>query len=311
MNIGFIGLGLMGSGMASNILKAGYPLTVYDVRRQAAKPFVDAGASWADTPKAVAKASDVIFTSLPGPQEVEVVALGTNGIIEGISSGAVYIDLTSNSPTLVRRVYDKFKERGARVMDAPVSGGPAGARTGTLALMVGGDEEVFQQYKPVLNAIGDKITYAGTIGSGSICKLMHNCVFYGAQTVIAECLTLGVKAGVNPRVLCRVLRDGSYGQGNLLNRVLPDTYFRGHFEPPQFALRLAFKDVALATSLGRELNVPMAMSNLTLQEMMTAVNKGWGDRDSRSTMLLQEERAGVEVRIPETEIEEEVKKYKK
>ncbi|MFH1381388.1 MAG: NAD(P)-dependent oxidoreductase [Chloroflexota bacterium] len=311
MNIGFIGLGVMGSGMADNLLKAGYHLTVNDVRREAAKPFLDAGAVWADTPEAVAKASDVIFTSLPGPVEVEAVALGKSGIIEGIRPGAVYIDLTSNSPTLVRRVYEKFKEKGARMMDAPVSGGPAGAKAGTLALMVGGDEEIFQQYLPVLKAIGDKITYTGAIGCGSICKLMHNCVFYGAQAVIAECLTLGVKAGVNPRTLWRTLRDGAYGQGNLLNRVLPDTLFRGRFEPPQFALRLAFKDVSLATSLGRELNVPMAMSNLALQEMMTAVNKGWGDKDSRSAMMVQEERAGVEVRIPEAELEEEARKNKK
>jgi len=131
------------------------------------------------------------------------------------------------------------------------------------------------------------------------------------MTIIAECLTMGVKAGVDPMVLWRVLRDGAYGQGNFLKRTLPNVYFRGHFEPPQFALRLAYKDLALVTSLGRELNVPMAMSNLTLQEIMTAMNKGWGDRDSRSIMLLQEERAGVEVRIPEAEIEEEVKKNKK
>ncbi len=306
MDIGFIGLGSMGSGVASNILKAGYTLTVYDLRREAAKTLVDAGACWADSPKAVAEASDIIFTSLPGPQEVEAVALGEGGIIEGIRPGGVYIDLSSSSPTLARRIYDKFKERGADVMDVPVSGRPTGARTGKLTLMVGGDEDVFQRCQPVLKAIGDKMTYTGKVGNGSICKLMHNCINYGLQTIVAECLTLGVKAGVEPKALWRILRDGGMGQGLMFHRILPEIVFRGNFEPPQFALHLALKDVALATSLGREYDVPMAVANLTLQELMAAMNRGWGDKDSRIAMLLQEERAGgIEVRIPESEIEEE------
>ena len=312
MDIGFIGLGIMGSGMASNILKAGYPLTVYDLKREAARPLVDKGASWADSPKAVAEASDVVLTSLPGPQQVEEVALGENGIIEGIRPGGVYIDLSSSSPTLERRIYDKFKEKGAHVMDVPVSGGPAGAQSGKLTLMVGGDEEVFQRCQPVLKAIGNRITYTGKIGNGSICKLMHNCIGYGLQTIVAECLTLGVKAGVEPKALWRVLRDGATGQGLFFHSALPDIVFQGHFDPPHFALRLAFKDVALATSLGREYDVPMALASLTLQEMMAAMNRGWGDRDSRVAMLLQEERAGgVEVRMSPAEIDEELKNIKR
>jgi 3-hydroxyisobutyrate dehydrogenase-like beta-hydroxyacid dehydrogenase len=306
MKIGFIGLGIMGSRMASNLLKAGHSLTVFDLRDEAIKTLVDLGATRADTPKAVAEVSDVIFTSLPGPPEVEQVALGEAGLIEGIRPGSIYIDLTSSSPTLIRRIYDRFKEKGAHVMDVPVSGGAAGAQAGTLTLMVGGDEEVFQQCKPVLGVIGDKITYTGKIGCGSICKLMHNCIGYGLQTIVAECLTLGVKAGVDPMSLWRVLRDGGTGQGIMFHKVMPDIVLRGHFDPPHFALRLAFKDVSLATSLGRELDVPMAMANLTLQEMMSAINRGWGDKDSRVVMLLQEERAGgIEVRIPEAQLNEE------
>jgi 3-hydroxyisobutyrate dehydrogenase-like beta-hydroxyacid dehydrogenase len=311
MNIGFIGIGVMGSGMANNILKAGHKLTVFDLKREAAKPLLEAGASWAETPRALAESSEATFTSLPGPPEVETVALGPSGILEGIRPDTVYIDLTSNSPTVVRRIYDKFREKGAYVMDAPVSGGPAAARTGKLALMAGGDKEVFQKYLPLLRVLGDKITYTGGIGNGSICKLMHNCTLYSLQAVVAECLTLGVKAGVEPMALWRVLRDGAVGQGVLFQRSLPDTYFKGRFEPPNFALKLAFKDVSLATSLGREYNVPMALSNLALQEMMSAMNRGWGNKDSRSAMLLQEERAGgIEVRIPETEIVEEMNRNK-
>jgi 3-hydroxyisobutyrate dehydrogenase-like beta-hydroxyacid dehydrogenase len=309
MNIGFIGVGVMGSGMANNILKAGHKLIVYDLRREAAQHLLDGGASWANNPKSVAELSEAIFTSLPGPPEVEFAALGQNGILEGIRPGAAYIDLSSNSPTVVRNIYNRFQEKGAEMMDVPVSGGPAAAKAGKLALMVGGKEKVFQKYLPLLKIIGDKITYAGGIGNGSICKLMHNCTLYSLQAVVAECLTLGVKAGVDPMSLWRVLRDGSVGQGVLFQRSLPDTYFRGRFEPPNFALKLAFKDISLATSLGREYNVPMPLSNLALQEIISAMNRGWGDKDSRSAMLLQEERAGgIQVRIPDSEIDDEQRK---
>jgi 3-hydroxyisobutyrate dehydrogenase-like beta-hydroxyacid dehydrogenase len=312
IKIGLIGLGNMGNGMANNLLKAGYPLTIFDLRSEAVKPFVDSGATKADSPKAVAEASEVILTSLPGPPEVEAVALGKDGIIEGIHPGSIYIDLTSNSPTLIRRIYDRFKEKGAHVMDVPVSGGPTGAKTGTLTMMVGGDEEVFQKSLPLLKCLGDKITYTGKIGCGSICKLMHNCIGYGLQTITAECLTLGVKAGVDPMSLWRILRDGGTGQGVMFRGLLPSVVLKGRFDPPHFALQLAFKDVSLATQLGREYNVPMAMASLTLQEMTSAMNRGWGNRDSRATMLLQEERAGnIEVRAPEAEIDEELKKMKK
>jgi 3-hydroxyisobutyrate dehydrogenase-like beta-hydroxyacid dehydrogenase len=307
MNIGFIGLGNMGSGMALNILKAGYTLTVYDVKQELIIPIQEAGAFQANNPKAVAQESEIVFTSLPGPVEVEAVALGEGGLIEGLRPGMVYIDLSSSSPTLARRIYDRFKEKGASVMDIPVSGGVTGAKSGKLTMMVGGDEDVFQKCFPVLKSFGDKITYTGKIGCGSICKLMHNCIGYGLQTIVAECLTLGVKAGVEPMALWRILRDGGTGQGVMFHRVMPDIVLRGHFDPPHFALRLAFKDVNLATSLGREFEVPMPMANLALQEMMSALNRGWGDRDSRVTMLLQEERAGnIEVRIPEAQLNEEL-----
>ena len=306
MKIGFIGLGNMGGGMAANILAAGYPLTVNDLRPETAETLLKEGATWADTPRQMAEANDVILTSLPGPEEVEAVITGEDGIMDGIRAGCVLIDLSTNSPSMVRHLYSMFKEKRAHVLDAPVSGGVAGAKTGKLAVMVGGDEAVFQRCKPILDAIGDQVSYTGDIGCGSVCKLMHNCLLYGMQAIMAECFTLGVKAGVKPEALWKAIRGGAVGRSVYLNRVLPDTYFRGHFDPPNFELRLAFKDVSLATSLAREFEVPMAMGNLTLQEMMSAMNRGWGNRDSRSAMLLQEERAGgVEVRIPDEKIDEE------
>ncbi|MFC1982957.1 NAD(P)-dependent oxidoreductase [Chloroflexota bacterium] len=300
MKIGFIGLGNMGHGMAANLLKAGHTLTVSDARREAAKTLLEDGATWADTPKAVAEASELAFTSLPGPPEVQEVVLGKNGILEGFKSGGIYIDLTTSSPVLARHIYHTLKEKGIHMMDAPVSGGPVAANTGKLTLMIGGDEEVFQQCKPLFDVLGDSVNYTGSIGSGTICKLMHNCVLYGLQTILAECLTLGVKAGAEPKALWQTIRDGVVGRGILLKRALPSTYLKGKFEPPSFALRLAFKDLTLATSLGREFDTPMAMAGITVNELMAAMNRGWGDKDSRVAMLLQEERCGgIEVRIPD------------
>ena len=201
MNIGFIGLGNMGGGMAANVLRAGHDLTVHDLRREAATPLLESGAAWADTPAELAAACDIVLTSLPGPREVEAITLGEGGILEGSTEGSVYIDLSTSSPTLIRSIAEDFAAKGISVLDAPVSGGPVGARTGRLAVMVGGDREVYERVKPALDAIGDKVSYIGPIGSGSIAKLMHNCIGYGLQTIVAECLTLGVKAGVDPQPL--------------------------------------------------------------------------------------------------------------
>ena len=302
MRIGFIGLGIMGGRMAATILEAGHDLVVCDLRREAAIPLLEAGASWGDSPKRVTESTELVFTSLPGPPQVEAVALGEDGIVEGVRPGGIYVDLSSNSPSLIRRIHSIFKERGADVLDAPVSGGKEGARTGKLTLMVGGDEEVFRRAKPILDVLGDKVNYTGGIGSGSICKLMHNCISYGFQTIIAECFTLGVKAGVEPQTLWRAVTEGAINNGGFLRNILPETYLHGHFDPPRFALQLAFKDVDLATSLGREYNVPMPVANLTLLELMSAMNRGWADKDARISMLLQEERAGgIAVRLPEKE----------
>ena len=298
MNIGFIGLGNMGGGMAANVLRAGHDLTVHDLRREAATPLLENGASWADTPAEVAAASDVVLTSLPGPREVEAIALGEDGVLTGSTSGKVYIDLSTSSPTLIRSIAEDFAAKGVSVLDAPVSGGPVGARTGRLAVMVGGDREVYERVKPALDAIGDKVSYIGPIGSGSIAKLMHNCIGYGLQTIVAECLTLGVKAGVDPEPLFEAISNGSVGRGSSFANTYPNTFLAGNFDPPSFALRLAHKDVSLALELAREYGVPMSVGNIAHQELTSALNRGWADLDSRVAMKLQEERAGnVEVRI--------------
>ena len=306
MKIGFIGLGTMGASMALNVRSAGYELVVNDLRRETAAPHLAAGCVWADSARRVAEASDVIFTSLPGPKEVEAIATAEDGLLGGMRRGATWFDLSTNSPTLVRRLHERFAASGIAMLDAPVSGGPAGAKSRKLALWVGGARAEFDRHKAVLDAIGDQASYIGPIGAGSIAKLVHNCAGYAIQTALAEVFTLGVKAGVEPLALWQAVRQGAIGRTRTFDR-LADQFLPGVFEPPAFALRLAHKDVKLATELARELNVPMRLAMLTHEDMTEALNRGWGNLDSRVPMLLQEERAGVKIAVPLEHIREVLK----
>ncbi|HET6183700.1 MAG TPA: NAD(P)-dependent oxidoreductase [Acetobacteraceae bacterium] len=292
--VGFIGLGTMGAGMVANLLKAGHALVVHDVRPGAADRFPAAKA--APSPRAVAEQAEVVFTSLPGPPEMEQVALGPDGLLAGMRPGAAYFDLSTNSPTLVRRVHAAFAERGAHMLDAPVSGGPRGAASGKMAIWAGGERAVFDQWKHVLDAMGDQARYIGPIGAGSVAKLVHNMFGYIMTTGLAEVFTMGVKAGIEPLAIWEAVRQGAIGRRGAFD-ALPDQFLINRYDPPAFALRLAHKDVSLACALGREMGVPMRLANLVLAEMTEALNRGWGERDSRSAMLLQVERAGVEIAV--------------
>lgn len=298
MKVGFIGLGTMGGSMAYNTIQGGHELVVHDIRRESATRHLEAGATWADSPREVAEASDIVFTSLPGPTEVEAVFLGEDGILQGMSAGKVYFDLSTSTPNLIRRIHDIAAGQGVQVLDAPVSGGPRGAQSRNLAIWVGGDKDVFDRCRPALDAIGDKAYYVGPIGCGAVAKLVHNCAGYVIQAALAEVFTMGVKAGVEPLALWQAVRRGAQGRRGTFEG-LAEHLLPGKFDPPDFALRLARKDVDLAVGVGREFDVPMRLANLALQEMTEAMNRGWGDRDSRVAMLLQEERAGVEVRVDE------------
>lgn len=301
MKVGFIGLGTMGSSMAYNALQGGNELTVHDIRRESATRHLEGGATWADTPREVAEVSEIVFTSLPGPTEVEAVALGEDGLFQGLTEGKVYLDLSTSTPGLIRRISEEAAVRGIHVLDAPVSGGPRGAASGRLAIWVGGDKEIFDRCKPVLDSIGDAAYYVGPVGAGSVAKLVHNCAGYVVQAALAEVFTMGVKAGVEPLALWQAVRKGAGGRRGMFEG-LAEHLLPGKFDPPDFALRLARKDVDLAVGVGRDFDVPMRLANLALQEMTEAMNRGWGGRDSRVAMLLQEERAGVEVRVDEAEL---------
>jgi 3-hydroxyisobutyrate dehydrogenase len=288
MRIGFVGLGVMGAPMAANLLRAGHRLMVHDTRR------VDiAGAMWVDSAAGAAADAQILFTSLPGPAEVEAVARQVRG---ALPRGAAWFDLTTNSPACVRRLHGELLARGVQLLDAPVSGGPQGAKSGKLALWVGGDRATFDRHLGVLRAIGDQPFYVGPIGAGSVAKLAHNCASFTVQTALAEIFTLGVKAGVEPLALFTALRQGATGRKRTFDR-LAEQFLPGKYDPPAFALRLAHKDLGLALDLAREVGVPMQVAERAMAEFDEAMRRGWGERDSRVTMLLQEERAGVAPRV--------------
>ena len=293
MPIGFIGLGMMGAGMASNLQKAGHKLVVHDLRRQSASHHLAAGAEWADSPRAVAEKCEVVFTSLPTPPDVEAVGFGDNGLVHGFSKGGVWFDLSTNSVSLVRELHARLAEQGIALLDAPVSGGPRGANSGKLAIWVGGDEALFNKHKSVLDAMGDQARYIGPIGAGSVAKLVHNLSGAAVNVALAEAFTMGVKAGIEPLALWAAIRQGAGGRARMFDR-MGGQFLTGRYDPPDFALRLLHKDVSLACQLGREVGVPMRLSHLALAELNEALNRGWSERDSRVGMLLQVERSGIE-----------------
>lgn len=293
--VGFIGLWNMGSGMSRNIQKAGYPMVVYDVREEATKPLLERGARLAGSPAEAASLSDVTLVSLPGPKEVEDVAIGPQGILEGIVDGGIYVELSTSQPALIRRIEPIFRRKGAHVLDAPVAGSKNVAAAGELAVYVGGEREMYERIRPILSNIGNNVLYAGGIGCGSICKLVHNMISSGVRMAIAEGMTLGVKAGVEPRTIWDCVRRGDLGRISFLHERMPRRILRGQYEPADFRL---------AMELRREYNVPMTIANLAEQAVIQGLNLGWGDMDSTVTFRLQEQRAGVEVRAPEVDPEQ-------
>ena len=295
MKLGFIGTGNMGNPMAANLIKAGHQLTVHDLRREAATNLLEMGASWVDSPKEAVQGNEAVFTSLPVPRDVEAVVLGENGILEGASSGAVFFDLSTNSPTMVRRLHEECAARGVTLLDSPVSGGVYGAAAGTLAVMVGGDKATYDRFKPTLEAIGTHVVYCGDIGNGSVCKICNNLMSMGTGVLLAEALTLGVKAGVDLGVLADVINN-SPGGSKRLSEKFPRYLFKGNFEPG-FATALAAKDVRLATDLGREYGIPMELSNMVDQRHVEAMFRGWGSEDSDAVARIQEEKSGVQLRL--------------
>jgi 3-hydroxyisobutyrate dehydrogenase len=293
MQVGFIGLGHMGQHMARHVAEAGHSVAAFDLR-------ADAVAQLTKTPNArrassvaeAASGAEIVFTSLPGPPEVESVASGPDGLLESMQPGAVYVDLSSNSPTTVRKLYAAFAERGIPMLDAPVAGGVVGAEAGTLSVMVGGDPEVFERAKPVLSAFGARLFYCGPSGNGAITKLCNNLCSQAQIAAAGEILSLGVKAGVDLEILARAI-----GQSTGTCRAIVDTFpkqlFRRHFEDPGFTNTLSAKDTHLALELAHEIGVPMPIGEIVERDKQEAQRRGWGALSPDVFVRLQEERAGV------------------
>jgi 3-hydroxyisobutyrate dehydrogenase len=292
--VGFIGLGNMGGPVAGHIQRADFPLTVYDLRRESITPFVKRGAHGADSLVELVTRSDIIITALPMPVDVEFVARQIAAVIR---ADAIYIDISTSPPALLRTVEPLFRAKGAHLLDAPVASGQPDAARGIHEVMVGGDSEVFARAKPVFDAFGDQVIHAGPLGSGSICKLVHQMINSTIAQSIAEGLSLGVKAGVDTVALWECVRRGMVGRMHVLHSQVPQNVFRDDYATDTFPLKLLRKDVGLATALGRDLNVSLPLATITEQKLIEAINRGWGDQSAYTiTFKLQEEAAQVALR---------------
>jgi 3-hydroxyisobutyrate dehydrogenase len=296
MKVGFIGLGRMGQGMARNLLKGGVSLVVYDTNAEAVANLVADGAGKCTSIAELVREVQVVFTSLPGPAQVESVVCGPGGILENMQPGLVLFDMSTSSLTLNRRLEEAFRAKGAYMLDAPVSGGPPGAAAGDLAIWVSGDRAAFDRHEKLLRMMGDKTSFVGAIGTATVAKLAQNLSAFMIWQTMAEVFSMGVKAGVEPLELWEALRLGSVGRQSPL-MLLVNQFMPGKYEPAAFALNLAYKDMKLAMDLGRELGIPMRLASLTMDEMTEAMARGWGDKDARSMLKLQLERAGVEIAV--------------
>src|SRR5215472_1108602 len=249
MRVGFIGLGNMGGPMAGFVRGAGHALVVHDLRREAATPLLERGAVWAASAREVAARCEVVSICVPGPAEMQEVMRGAGGVLEGVRAGAVLIDHTTNAPAVVRAVGALVAARGAILLDAPLDGGREGALEGQLTLFVGGDEAALGRVRPVLDTFSRSVVWVGDLGAGSVTKIVHNALAMGIDLLLAECLTLGAKAGVSVARLVEAFREGCIVNNNMtFTKRMPATLFRGDFVA-RFALALAYKDFRLAADL--------------------------------------------------------------
>jgi 3-hydroxyisobutyrate dehydrogenase len=297
MKVGYIGLGNMGGPVAGHIQRAGFDMVVYDARPEAGAPFVAAGAKLAGSAAEVAAEADVTLAALPTAQIVEAVALGPNGVLEGIRPDGVYAEMSTNSPELVKRLEERFRARGAWFMDAPVSAGKPGSAPGIHEILIGGERAVFERMKPVLEAYGDQIIYTGEVGSASTCKIIHQLIGSCVAEAIAEGLSLGVKAGLDVKLVWDAVRRGLVGRMQMLHEQVPRSVFPGTYEPSTFTVGLLRKDVGFATALGRQLGVPLPLANLVEQDLVEALNRGWANHSGYTACFERmQESAGVDLR---------------
>jgi 3-hydroxyisobutyrate dehydrogenase len=299
MKVGFIGLGHMGGPMSANVLAAGHDLVVHDVRPDAAAVLVEAGATWASSPRETGAGRDVVITVLPTPQHVSDVLLGPDGLLDGLAPGAVWIDMSTSAPEVADRVRALADPRQVAVLDAPVSGMAVGAKAGTLQIFVGGDAAVYHRIRPVLEAMGDpdKILHVGGNGAGYTVKLMVNLLWFAHLVATAEVLAVGVRAGVDLATLRRCLL-ASPAASNFLERDVLSVLERGDYDD-SFVLALACKDLGLAVDLARQTGVPAEVSAVVEQIYRRARAQYGDDGGEMLPIKLLEDLTATRLRLPQ------------
>jgi len=292
-SIGFIGLGIMGKPMSKHLLAAGYDVVVHNRSREPVAELTDAGAGEAHSPAEVAENSDVIITMLPDSPDVEEVALGPGGIIEGVSRDDIYIDMSTIAPTVSQDVGRAMAEKGVRCLDAPVSGGDIGAQNATLSIMVGGDEDVFDSVQPIFAAMGQNIVLCGPLGAGQTVKACNQVLVAVTIAGVSEALTLGARTGVDPANIVRVLSGGLARCGVLENR--GERMVNGDFDPG-FRIRLHYKDLNIIMKTGSDYNVPLPVTSIVHELFNLAMARDRGELDHSGLLTVVEDLAGVQAR---------------
>jgi 2-hydroxy-3-oxopropionate reductase len=291
--IGFIGLGIMGKPMAKNLLKAGYELTVFDIVAERVKELVEAGAKAASSSRDAAARSEVVITMLPNSPDVKEAVLGRNGVLEGAKPGAILIDMSSIAPAAAREIAAHATEKGVAMLDAPVSGGEPKAIQGTLAIMVGGPEDVFEKVKGLLGAMGSSVTRIGEIGSGNIAKLANQIIVALNIAAMSEAMALAAKSGANPETVYQAIRGGLAGSA-VLDAKMP-MVLKGNFKPG-FRIELHIKDLLNALDTAHDVGVPVPLTSGVMEILQALRVDGKGGDDHSGIVQFYEKLAKVEVR---------------
>lgn len=290
LTVGYIGLGLMGKSIARNILKAGFPLVVHNRSRAAVEELVAEGAQAASSPAEVARQVEVVFTSLPDSPDVEQVALGPGGIIEGAHEGLIFVDNSTIKPATARQIASKFGEKGVLCLDAPVSGGDIGARQGTLAIMVGGPEEALEQVRPVLAAMGKSITHVGEAGAGQIAKAANQIMVAAQMVAMGELMIFARKAGADPQKVVQAIQGGAAQCWTL--DVKPPRLFEGN-RTPGFKAYMQAKDLAIVLDTARQYGIPLPSAAVHGQLFNAMLEMGMAELDNSAVIGVIEALAGV------------------
>jgi 2-hydroxy-3-oxopropionate reductase len=291
--IGFIGLGIMGKPMAKNLLKAGYSIVAYDLNKDAVEDVVKAGALGASSSKETAEKAEVIITMLPDSPDVKEVILGKDGVLEGIKPGSIVIDMSSINPLVSQEIEKELRKKGVEMLDAPVSGGETGAIQGTLAIMVGGKEKVFNESVEIFKAVGKNIVHVGGIGAGGFVKLVNQIIVAVNIAAVGEAFTLGTKAGLDPQVIYQAIRGGLAGS-SVLETKAPMMFARNF--KPGFKIRLHHKDLQNALSTAKDLGVPLPLSSFVQQIILSLMTEGRGEEDHSALATFFEKMAKVEIK---------------